>query len=231
MSRTKRILHVVSNVDHYEGRSTPTGLWLSELTHAYDVFAARGYEQRLVSPKGGRTPLEPRSLKWPLLDASAKARWADPTWSALLSSTARPDEIDAADYDAIYFTGGHAVMWDFPDDEALQALTRDIYEHGGVVSSVCHGYCGLLNTKLSDGRLLVAGRRVTGYSWCEEVLAGVATKVPYNAESEMRARGAQYEKSILPFVSKVVVDGRLVTGQNPQSAKATASSVVSLLAS
>ncbi|MDI1445981.1 type 1 glutamine amidotransferase domain-containing protein [Polyangium sp. 6x1] len=230
MSKTKRILHVVSNVDHYDGRSTPTGLWLSELTHAYDVFAARGYEQRLVSPKGGRTPLEPRSLKWPFLDASAKVRWADPAWSALLSSTARPDEIDAAGYDAIYFTGGHAVMWDFPDDEALQALTRDIYEHGGVVSSVCHGYCGLLNTKLSDGRLLVAGRRVTGYSWWEEVLAGVATKVPYNAEAEMRARGARYEKS-LPFLSKVVVDGRLVTGQNPQSAKATARSVVSLLSS
>ncbi|MDI1435374.1 type 1 glutamine amidotransferase domain-containing protein [Polyangium sorediatum] len=231
MSKTKRILHVVSNVDHYAGRSTLTGLWLSELTHAYDVFAACGYEQRLVSPKGGRTPLEPRSLKWPLLDASAKARWADPTWSALLSSTARPDEIDAAAYDAIYFTGGHAVMWDFPDDEALQALTRDIYEHGGVVSSVCHGYCGLLNTKLSDGSLLVAGRRVTGYSWWEEVLAGVAKMVPYNAEAEMRARGARYEKSIVPFLSKVVVDGRLVTGQNPSSAKATARSVVSLLSS
>ena len=231
MSKTKRILHVVTNVDHYDGGSTPTGLWLSELTHAYDVFAAQGYEQRLVSPKGGPTPLEPRSLEWPLLDTSAKTRWADPTWSALLSSTARPDEIDAADYDAIYFTGGHAVMWDFPDDEALQTLTRDIYERGGVVSSVCHGYCGLLNTKLSDGRLLVAGRRVTGYSWWEEVLAGVATKVPYNAEAEMRARGARYEKSLVPFLSKVVVDGRLVTGQNPPSAKATARSVVSLLSS
>ncbi|MDI1482876.1 hypothetical protein [Polyangium sp. y55x31] len=146
MSKTKRILHVVSNVDHYDGRSTPTGLWLSELTHAYDVFAARGYEQRLVSPKGGRIPLEPRSLAWPFLGASAKARLADPTW-------------------------------------------------------------------------------------CEEVLAGVATKVPYNAEAEMRARGARYEKNIVPFLSKVVVDGKLVTGQNPQSAKATARSVVSLLSS
>ncbi len=229
MSKTKRILHVVSNVDHYEGQSTPTGLWLSELTHAYDVFAAQGYEQRLVSPKGGRTPLEPRSLKWPLLDASAKARFSDPSFTSLLSSTSRPDEIDAADYDAIYFTGGHAVMYDFPDDAGLQALTRDIHERGGVVSSVCHGYCGLLNTELSDGRLLVADRRVTGYSWLEEVLVGVAKKVPYNAEAEMLARGARYEKSAVPFVSNVVVDGRLVTGQNPQSAKATAKRVVSLL--
>jgi putative intracellular protease/amidase len=94
-----------------------------------------------------------------------------------LRQTSRPDEIDPADFDAIYFTGGHAVMWDFPDDGPLQRITRDIYERGGIVSSVCHGYCGLLNTKLSNGALLVAGRRLTGYSWIEEVLAGVASKV------------------------------------------------------
>lgn len=76
---------------------------------------------------------------------------------ALLLNTARPDEIDPADYDVIYFTGGHAVMWDFPDSEGLQRITRVIWERGGIVSPVCHGYCGLLNTKLSDGKLLVAG--------------------------------------------------------------------------
>ena len=94
---------------------------------------------------------------------------------------------------------------------------------------VCHGYCGLLNTRLDDGRLLVAGRRLTGYSWIEEVLAGVARKVPYNVEEEMKRRGALYERSLLPFTSKVVVDDRLVTGQNPQSAKATAEQVAALL--
>ena len=189
---SKRILHVVSNVAHYADPSEPTGLWLSELTHAWDVFAAQGCEQRIVSPKGGVSPLEPRALKWPLLDASARAWLADEARMALLASTARPDEIDPADYDAIYFTGGHAVMWDFPDDEALQRITRAIWERGGIVSSVCHGYCGLLNLKLSDGRLLVAGRRVTGFSWTEEILAGVARKMPYNAEDEMKRRGARY---------------------------------------
>lgn len=221
----KRILHVVSNVAHYADPSVPTGLWLSELTHAYDIFSAKGCEQRLVSPKGGISPIEPRSLRWPLLDASAKAWLADKFRSALLSSTARPEEIDPADFDAIYFTGGHAVMWDFPDNIGLQRITREIYERSGIVSSVCHGYCGLLNTKLSDGTLLVAGKRVTGFSWREEVLAGVAKKMPYNAEAEMKQRGALYEKALLPFVSYVVVDGRLVTGQNPSSAKATAKQV------
>ncbi len=226
---SKRILHVVTNVAHYDDPAEPTGLWLSELTHAYDVFAARGYEQRLVSPRGGVSPLEPRALKWPLLDASARAWLADKARMDLLSSTARPDEIDPADYDAIYFTGGHAVMWDFPDSEGLKTITRAIYERGGIVSSVCHGYCGLLNTQLSDGTLLVANKRVTGFSWREEVLAGVAKKVPYNAEEEMKRRGARYEKALIPFVSYAIADGRLVTGQNPFSAKATAKLIAGLL--
>jgi putative intracellular protease/amidase len=226
---TRHILHVVSNVAHFADPSQPTGLWLSELTHAHDVFAARGYEQRIVSPKGGRSPLEPRALKWPLRDASA-TRWLDAAdCAAQLAGTARPEEIDPADYDAIYFTGGHAVMFDFPDAEGLQRITRAIYERGGIVSSVCHGYCGLLNTRLSDGRLLVEGKRLTGFSWREEILAGVVKKMPYNAEVEMKRRGALYEKAFLPFVSYVVVDGRLVTGQNPWSARATAEAVASLL--
>lgn len=148
---------------------------------------------------------------------------------ALLSSTERPDQIDPSSYDAIYFTGGHAVMWDFPDDDGLQRMTRAIWERGGIVSAVCHGYCGLLNTKLTDGTLLVAGKRITGFSWTEEVLAGVAKKMPYDAEAEMKRRGAHYGKAFLPFVSHVVVDGRLVTCQNPFSAKATAKKVASLL--
>lgn len=226
---SRRILHVVSNIAHYADPAERTGLWLSELTHAWHVFDAQGWEQRLVSPAGGASPLEPRSLKWPNIDATAKAWLADPARMALLSVTARPDEIDPADFDAIYFTGGHAVMWDFPDAAGLQRITREIHERGGIVSSVCHGYCGLLNTTLSDGARLVAGRRLTGFSWREEVLAGVARQVPYNAEAEMKRRGARYEKAWLPFVSKVVVDGRLVTGQNPQSARATAEQVAALL--
>lgn len=226
---SKRILHVVSNVAHYADPSEATGLWLSELSHAYEVFAAQGWEQQLISPLGGTSPLEPRSLKWPNADASARAWLASADKRALLADTAKPEDIAPAAFDAIYFTGGHAVMWDFPEHAGLQRLAREIYEQGGVVSSVCHGYCGLLNIRLSDGALLVAGRRLTGFSWREEVLAGVAGKVPYNAEEEMRRRGARYEKAWLPFMPKVVVDGRLVTGQNPQSAKATAKRVAALL--
>ncbi|MER5118459.1 type 1 glutamine amidotransferase domain-containing protein [Serratia marcescens] len=225
----RRILHVVTNVSHYDNAAHKTGLWLSELSHAYAIFAGQGYEQHIVSPEGGRSPLEPRALKWPLLDASAKAWLATPASMALLENTLSPPQIDPTDFDAIYFTGGHAVMWDFPNNADIQRITREIYERGGIVSAVCHGYCGLLNTRLSDGALLVAGRRITGFSWREEVLAGVARKMPYNAQAEMQKRGARYEKAFLPFVPYAVTDGRLVTGQNPQSARATAKRVVALL--
>lgn len=226
---TRRILHVVTNVGHYDDPSHPTGLWLSELTHAWEVFAERGFEQVIVSPAGGSVPLEPRALKFPNDDKTAKAWRADPAKMALLEHTKRPDEIDSGEFDAISFTGGHAVMYDFPDSEGLQRITREIWERGGIVSSVCHGYCGLLNTRLSDGTLLVSGRKVTGFAWQEEVLARVDKLVPYNAEEEMKKRGAHYEKALLPFVSYVVVDGRLVTGQNPGSAKQTAERVSELL--
>ena len=225
-----RILIVVTNVDHYEiDPSHPTGLWLSELTHAYDVFDKRGFEQTLISPAGGRSPLEPRSLTFPNYDASAKAWRENPARMALLDDTASPGQIDSADYDAIYFTGGHAVMFDFPGSTGLQQITREIFERGGIVGAVCHGYCGLLETTLSDGSHLVAGRNITGFSWREEVLARVDKLVPYNVEQWMKDRGARYSKALLPFVSHTVVDGRLVTGQNPGSAKETAAKVAALL--
>ncbi|RSN43437.1 type 1 glutamine amidotransferase domain-containing protein [Amycolatopsis sp. WAC 04197] len=227
---TKHVLHVVTNVGHYDDPSHATGLWLSELTHAWHVFDEAGFEQTLVSPAGGASPLEPRSLKFPTYDKTAKAWRADPAKMELLATTKSPEEIDSADFDAIYFTGGHAVMYDFPGSEGLQRITREIYERGGIVSSVCHGYCGLLDTRLSDGTYLIDGKHLTGFAWQEEVLARVDKLVPYNAEERAKERGALYEKATLPFVSYTVTDGNLVTGQNPGSAKATARKVVEALA-
>jgi len=225
----RRILHAVTNISHYAASSHKTGLWLPELTHAWDIFALNGFEQHIVSPAGGLSPLEPRALRWPFLDSSAKAWLRDSSKIMLLEKTLTPAEIDSEKFDAIFFTGGHTVMWDFPDSHGLQQLTREIYERGGVVSAVCHGYCGLLNTRLSDGTLLVSGRRITGFSWKEEILTGVSHKMPYNAQDKMQKQGARYEKALLPFIPYAVTDGRLLTGQNPASAKLTARHVVSAL--
>ena len=121
------------------------------------------------------------------------------------------------DYIAIYYAGGHGVIWDFPDNEKLQALSRHIYEHGGVVSSVCHGAVGLLNIKLSNGELLVKGKKVTGFSNEEEDLAGLSQHVPYLTETELVKRGALYQKAGTPWAPFAIADGRLITGQNPAS--------------
>lgn len=224
------VVHVVTNVSHYEGKyaDEPTGLWLTELTHAWDVFAKHGYSQRIISPSGGESPLEPKSLKWPNQDDSGKAWLGDDARMALLKTTGAPDSVNPADVDILYFTGGHGVMFDFTDSAPLAALTAAVWEAGGIVASVCHGYCALLNVK-TGGEYLINGKKLTGFSWCEEELAGVAKKVPYNAEQVAKDHGAKYEKGWVPFTSKAVADGRLVTGQNPGSAKETAQLVVRVL--
>lgn len=193
--------------------------------HAWDVFEQHGWEQTIISPRGGVAPLEPRSLKWPTYNASVRAWHADKSRMALLETTLCPDEVNPSDFDALYFTGGHAVMYDFPEDEGLQRLTRNMWENGKIVSSVCHGYCGLLNVSLSDGSYLVSDKKLTGFAWREEILAGVSAIVPYNAEEEMKKRGAHYRKAWLPFAPYVIEDDRLITGQNPTSATATARAV------
>ena len=226
---SKRILHVVTNISKYEGIDRPTGLWLGELTHAYDEFDKQNYLQDIVSPNGGLSPIEPKSLESFVADASVLKRKNDPTFMQLLETTKKPSEINWQDYDAIYYTGGHGVMWDFLDNAELQDITKNIYEQGGVVASVCHGYCGLLNVRLSTGEYLIAGKKLTGFAWCEEVLAGVAKKVPYNAEELAKERGAHYQRKFIPFLPNVVRDANLITGQNPFSARVTAFAMIDAL--
>lgn len=226
---SKRILHVVTNVEKYAGSQRATGLWLGELTHAYDEFEKKNYLQDIVSPKGGLSPLEPKSLGRFVADRSVMARKHDPEFMKKLEQTFKPTEIHWQDYDAIYYTGGHGVMFDFLDNQDLQRITQNIYEDGGIVSAVCHGYCGLLNVKLSNGKYLIDGRKMTGFTWTEEILAGVAKEVPYNAEEMAKQHGADFSKCLIPLAPHVVADSTLITGQNPFSAKKTALAVIQTL--
>ena len=146
-----------------------------------------------------------------------------------LGATLKPEDIKPEDYAAIYYAGGHGVIWDFPDNVALQTISREIYEAGGVVSSVCHGAVGLLNILLSDGELLIKGKKVTGFSNEEEQLAGLAEFVPYLTETELVKRGALYEKASEPWAAYAIADGRLITGQNPASGGPVADLVLEAL--
>jgi len=224
-----KILIVVTNQAEYTKTGEPAGLWLSELTHFYDVFHKANIEMDIASILGGNTPLDPASISERMLDKQTKEYLENPQFMALLKDTIKISDVDVEDYSAIYFTGGHATMWDFPDSEALQGLSKHIYENGGIVSAVCHGVGALLNIKMEDGTLLIKDKTVTGYSNTEEVLAKALEKIPFKLEDELKIRGANYKKALIAFTSFVKVDGRVITGQNPQSTKEVAEKVLEAL--
>lgn len=146
-----------------------------------------------------------------------------------LNNTLKLLDVDTNEYDAIYLVGGHGVMFDFPDDEALATLTAEFYEAGKIISSVCHGPSGLLNVTLSNGEYLVKDKNLTDFSWREEKLAKRDQVVPFNLEDELKKRGVMFSRAFLPFGSHVIKDGLLITGQNPKSAKAVGKAVVKAL--
>ena len=217
---SKKILVVLTSVPKYPTLERATGLWLGEAVHFAKKVEAAGYAVDYVSPEGGYTPIDPHSLA-----AADPVDWEwyqNKEFMSRLGATLKPTQINPDDYLAIYFAGGHGVVWDFPDNEELQALSRKIYENGGYVSSVCHGAVGLLNIRLSDGTLLVDGKMVTGFSNDEEKLAELDEYVPFLTETELKARGGVYQKADEPWAAFAVEDQRLITGQNPASGGAVA---------
>ena len=226
-----KILVVMTNHSAYPSRSDKTGLWLTELTHFYDVALAAGYDMDFVSPLGGQVPLDERSLKSIYLDKSARQHLADPAFMQKLKTTLAPNTINPTQYKAIYYTGGHGTMWDFPNNKALQNISEQIYRQGGIVSAVCHGVGGLLPLQNENGKPLIAGRKVTGFAHIEETLSGIKSQVPFSLQNELIERGANYKQAFIPFTSYVVSDNRIITGQNPQSSKEIAEAVVKRLSS
>ncbi|MBV4535894.1 MULTISPECIES: type 1 glutamine amidotransferase domain-containing protein [Pseudomonas] len=224
---SKKILVVLTNTAKYPTLKRATGLWLGEAVHFVEVVEKSGYAVDYVSPNGGYIPIDPHSLQMaPDLDW----QWYDDKqFMNRLGTTLSPGQVKPDDYSAIYYTGGHGVIWDFPDNAALQELARRIYEKGGVVAAVCHGAVGLLNIKLSDNTLLIKDREVTGFSNTEEKLAELDKVVPYLTENELGARGGRYTKHDEPWAEFVVCDGRLITGQNPASSALVAEKVVETL--
>ena len=231
----KKILIIVTSVPEYEKVGYRTGLWLGELTHFWDVAEEAGYKMDIASPSGGYVPLDPESLiiseiaDTVGIKGQISKRYEDRSFMNLLRNTSKISEMNAADYDAIYLTGGHGVMFDFPTSASLAVLIAEFYELNKIVSAVCHGPAGLLEVKLSNGDYPIKGKDVTGFSWKEEVLAKRDQAVPFSLEEELQKRGGKYSKALVPFTSHVVTDGRLITGQNPGSAKAVGEAVVEAL--
>lgn len=226
---SKKMLVVLTNTAKYPSLTRATGLWLGEAVHFVDKVQNAGYTADYVSPGGGYVPIDPHSLQMaPELDW----QWYnDKSFMNRLGASLPPGKVNAADYCAIYYAGGHGVMWDFPENQHLQELARKIYEQNGVVAAVCHGVVGLLNIKLSDNRLLLKDRQITGFSNIEEKLAELESAVPFLTENELRARGGIYSKHEDPWKPFVVCDDRVITSQNPASTGLLAEKVLSVLSS
>ena len=226
----KKILIVLTNIAKYQGttQNRATGLWLGEAVHFVDVVEKAGYQVDYVSPYGGYVPIDPHSLAADMMSELDWQYYQNHDFMNQLAHSLSPEEIQADEYEAIYYTGGHGVLWDFPDNEQLQAIAMAIYQKGGVVSAVCHGVAGLLNLQYADGSYLVANKSVTGFSNSEEQAVELDQLVPYATEDMLKQRGAHYLQGDdwQPFA---VTDERLITGQNPASGRAVAEQVLDIL--
>lgn len=201
-----------------------TGYYLSEVSHAYYVFKKAGFKIDFASPQGGRSPVDGYNLQ----DPYNKRFVEDEQAQGHIRKSIPAAAVDAKDYDAIYYAGGHGTMWDFPKNDELQAVSRDIYEDDGVVAAVCHGPAALVNIRLSDNSYLVEGKQVAAFTNEEEKISKNDDVVPFMLQTRLEKRGAKV-KAGEAYKQNVVRDGRLVTGQNPASAKKVAQKIVKLL--
>jgi putative intracellular protease/amidase len=219
----RRILMVVTSHDRIDDEH-PTGLWLEEFALPYEEFRSRGYLVTVVSPRGGATPVDPRSRPRP----EQGDRWREARGA--LVETRTLDCFRAADFDAVFLPGGHGTMFDFPDDPDLQDLLVAAFARERVVAAVCHGPAALVNLRDRQGRPLVRGRRLTGFTDAEEREVGLADQVPFLLETALRERGAEFVAAP-NWSDHVERDGLLVTGQNPQSSASAARAVADALES
>lgn len=225
----KKILVVVTNVGEYGQKKAATGLWLGEATEFVQEVENAGFSVDYASPNGGYVPIDPRSIKY--ASDHDLVMYHNPNFrNFALARSMKAKEVKAANYSAIYFTGGHGVMWDFPHNDQLHKLSLDIYNQGGYVTSVCHGISALLYLKDWNDEYLVKGKTITGFTNTEEILSGKKKLVPFLNEKVAQAHGANFVKK-RAYSEYAVQDGQLITGQNPFSPKAVAKLLIKNLQS
>ena len=221
VAQNKKVLFVVTNHTQLGNTGETTGYFLSEVTHPLEVLTEAGYKVDFVSPKGGTATAYGVKLDDPI----NKKYWESADYQKQLAHTLAPSQVKANDYVAIFYAGGHGTMWDFANSETLAKIAQQIYEKGGVVAAVCHGPSGLVNIKLSNGKYLVSGKTLSPFTNEEEEAVKLTQVVPYSLENKLKERGAIIDKAGL-WQDKVSIDNRVITGQNPQSAKSVGEAIL-----
>jgi len=223
-----KIVMVLTSHDQLGNTGRKTGFWLEEFAAPYFVFRDAGVQLTLASPKGGQPPIDPKS-DLPENQTDAMARFKrDAVAQQALSQTVKLADVRAEDYDSIFYVGGHGPMWDLADNPVSIALIESFYNAGKPVAAVCHSPA-VFHKVTYKGAPLVKGKRVTGFTNGEEAAVQLTHVVPFLVEDELKRVGGRYEKAA-DWQSFVVVDGRLLTGQNPASSTVAAQALLKLVA-
>jgi putative intracellular protease/amidase len=222
-----KIVMVLTSHDQLGNTGRKTGFWLEEFAAPYFVFRDAGVELTLASPKGGQPPVDPKSdLPENQTDAMARFKRDDVAQKAL-AQTIRLDKVQSAAHDTVFYVGGHGPMWDLAESPVSIALLESFYNAGKPIALVCHSP-GVLRHVTYNGAPLVKGKRVTGFTNDEEEEVQLTQVVPFLVEDELKGLGATFEKvpNWQPFS---IVDGRLITGQNPASSTSAAQALLGVL--
>jgi len=223
------ILIVLTSHDRLGDTGKKTGFWLEELAAAYYTFLDAGAKITLASPLGGQPPLDPKSDEPDFETEDTRRFKSDVAANISLAETKRLQDLQASNFDAIFYVGGHGPLWDLVSDEQSIRLIEEFWASEKPVASVCHGPIVLANTKDQSGNYIIKGRQVTGFTNSEEDAVGLTNVVPFLVEDILIDRGASFKKTN-DFEALVVTDGNLITGQNPASSAKVAYQLLAKLA-
>lgn len=223
-----KILLVLTSHDQLGDTGHKTGFWLEEFAAPYYVFKDAGAQLTLASPKGGQPPLDPKSADADAQTAATERFNADPDAQQALANTVPLSQVKAEDFDAVFYPGGHGPLWDLAEDRTSIALIERFQALNKPVAAVCHAPGVLRHVKAPNGKPLVSGKKVTGFSNSEEAAVQLTEVVPFLVQDMLIANGGHYT-SKNDWHSHVAVDGLLITGQNPASSETTAEALITLL--
>jgi putative intracellular protease/amidase len=223
-----RILIVLTSHDQLGDSGDKTGFWLEEFAAPYYRLYDAGVELTLASPAGGQPPLDPKSSEEGAQTEATHRFNSDPHAQAALANTVKLATMNADDFEAVFYPGGHGPLWDLTADQNSISLIENFVAQDKPVAAVCHAPAVLIHARNAQGHPLVQGKRVTGFSNTEEAAVGLTDIVPFLLEDELVQQGARYEKTD-DWHPLAVIDGQLITGQNPASSEAVADALLSLL--
>lgn len=224
----KKILMILTSHKELNNTDSTTGVWLGEFTDPYYEFLDQGYEVVLASPQGGEPPIDPRSQLTENITPSNRRFKKDEKAQKDFKFTRTLSELKAEDFDAVFYPGGHGPMWDLAQDDDNVNLLLDFYRHEKPIGAICHGPAGLIKAAIREPAIL-QNKEVTAFSNAEEKLVGLKDNIPFSLEDRLKQLGSKYSSATVPFTSKVKVDGKLVTGQNPASAGKAAKELIKIL--